>query len=178
MSRVGKLPIVVPPEVRINLQGPVIQVEGPRGKMQHVVPEGLQLDMADKSITVTRLSEQNKIRALHGLTRSLIANMVSGVTQGFKKELEIVGVGYRADMSNNVLNLTLGYSHPINFPLPEGITGRVEKQVITIEGIDKGLVGQTAAKIKRLRKPDVYKGKGIRYLGEVIKTKVGKSGAK
>lgn len=178
MSRVGKLPIVVPPEVRINLQGPVIQVEGPRGKMQHVVPEGLQLDMADKSITVTRLSEQNKIRALHGLTRSLIANMVSGVTQGFKKELEIVGVGYRADMSKNVLNLTLGYSHPINFPLPEGITGRVEKQVITIEGIDKGLVGQTAAKIKRLRKPDVYKGKGIRYLGEVIKTKVGKSGAK
>jgi len=178
MSRVGKLPIVVPPGVRINLQGPVIQVEGPRGKMQHVVPEGLQLDMADKSITVTRLSEQNKIRALHGLTRSLIANMVSGVTQGFKKELEIVGVGYRADMSKNVLNLTLGYSHPINFPLPEGITGRVEKQVITIEGIDKGLVGQTAAKIKRLRKPDVYKGKCIRYLGEVIKTKVGKSGAK
>ena len=123
-------------------------------------------------------SEQNKIRALHGLTRSLIANMVSGVTQGFKKELEIVGVGYRADMSKNVLNLTLGYSHPINFPLPEGITGKVEKQVITIEGIDKGLVGQTAAKIKRLRKPDIYKGKGIRYLGEVIKTKVGKSGAK
>jgi large subunit ribosomal protein L6 len=146
--------------------------------MQHVIPDGLQLDMADKSITVTRLSEQNKIRALHGLTRSLIANMVSGVTQGFKKELEIVGVGYRADMSKNVLNLTLGYSHPINFPLPEGITGRVEKQVITIEGIDKGLVGQTAAKIKRLRKPDVYKGKGIRYLAEVIKTKVGKSGAK
>ncbi len=178
MSRVGKLPIVVPPGVRVNLQGPVIQVEGPKGKMQHVVPDGLQLDMADKSITVTRLSEQNKIRALHGLTRSLIANMVSGVTQGFKKELEIVGVGYRADMSKNVLNLTLGYSHPINFPLPEGITGRVEKQVITIEGIDKGLVGQTAAKIKRLRKPDVYKGKGIRYLGEVIKTKVGKSGAK
>ena len=178
MSRVGKLPIVVPPGVRVNLQGPVIQVEGPKGKMQHVVPDGLQLDIADKSITVTRLSEQNKIRALHGLTRSLIANMVSGVTQGFKKELEIVGVGYRADMSKNVLNLTLGYSHPINFPLPEGITGRVEKQVITIEGIDKGLVGQTAAKIKRLRKPDVYKGKGIRYLGEVIKTKVGKSGAK
>ena len=141
-------------------------------------PDGLKLDVTDKSIIVTRLSEQNTIRALHGLTRSLIANMVSGVTQGFKKELEIVGVGYRADMSKNVLNLTLGYSHPINFPLPEGITGKVEKQVITIEGIDKGLVGQIAAKIKRLRKPDIYKGKGIRYLGEVIKTKVGKSGAK
>jgi large subunit ribosomal protein L6 len=146
--------------------------------MQHAIPEGLKIDVADNSITVTRLSEQNKIRALHGLTRSLVANMVAGVTQGFKKELEIVGVGYRADMSNNMLNLTLGYSHPINFPLPEGIKGKVEKQVITIEGIDKGLVGQIAAKIKSLRKPDVYKGKGIRYLGEVIKTKVGKSGAK
>ena len=172
------MPIVVPPGVRINLQGAVLQVEGPKGKMQHAIPEGLKIDVADNSITVTRLSEQNKIRALHGLTRSLVANMVSGVTQGFKKELEIVGVGYRADMSNNMLNLTLGYSHPINFPLPEGIKGKVEKQVITIEGIDKGLVGQIAAKIKSLRKPDVYKGKGIRYLGEVIKTKVGKSGAK
>ena len=178
MSRVGKMPIVVPQGVRINLQGAVLQVEGPKGKMQHAIPEGLKIDVADNSITVARLSEQNKIRALHGLTRSLVANMVSGVTQGFKKELEIVGVGYRADMSNNMLNLTLGYSHPINFPLPEGIKGKVEKQVITIEGIDKGLVGQIAAKIKSLRKPDVYKGKGIRYLGEVIKTKVGKSGAK
>jgi large subunit ribosomal protein L6 len=178
MSRVGKMPIVVPQGVRINLQGAVLQVEGPKGKMQHAIPEGLKIDVADNSITVTRLSEQNKIRALHGLTRSLVANMVAGVTQGFKKELEIVGVGYRADMSNNMLNLTLGYSHPINFPLPEGIRGKVEKQVITIEGIDKGLVGQIAAKIKSLRKPDVYKGKGIRYLGEVIKTKVGKSGAK
>ncbi|MCX5904249.1 MAG: 50S ribosomal protein L6 [Proteobacteria bacterium] len=178
MSRVGKLPIVVPQGVRINLQGAVLQVEGPKGKMQHAIPEGLKIDVTDNSITVTRLSEQNKIRALHGLTRSLVANMVSGVTQGYKKELEIVGVGYRADMSNNMLNLTLGYSHPINFPLPEGIKGKVEKQVITIEGIDKGLVGQIAAKIKSLRKPDVYKGKGIRYLGEVIKTKVGKSGAK
>jgi large subunit ribosomal protein L6 len=172
------MPIVVPQGVRINLQGAVLQVEGPKGKMQHTIPEGLKIDVADNSITVTRLSEQNNIRALHGLTRSLVANMVSGVTQGFKKELEIVGVGYRADMSNNMLNLTLGYSHPINFPLPEGIKGKVEKQVITIEGIDKGLVGQIAAKIKSLRKPDVYKGKGIRYLGEVIKTKVGKSGAK
>jgi large subunit ribosomal protein L6 len=172
------MPIVVPQGVRINLQGAVLQVEGPKGKMQHAIPEGLKVDVADNSITVTRLSEQNNIRALHGLTRSLVANMVSGVTQGFKKELEIVGVGYRADMSNNMLNLTLGYSHPINFPLPEGIKGKVEKQVITIEGIDKGLVGQIAAKIKSLRKPDVYKGKGIRYLGEVIKTKVGKSGAK
>lgn len=172
------MPIVVPQGVRINLQGAVLQVEGPKGKMQHAIPEGLKIDVADNSITVTRLSEQNNIRALHGLTRSLVANMVAGVTQGFKKELEIVGVGYRADMSNNMLNLTLGYSHPINFPLPEGIKGKVEKQVITIEGIDKGLVGQIAAKIKSLRKPDVYKGKGIRYLGEVIKTKVGKSGAK
>jgi large subunit ribosomal protein L6 len=178
MSRVGKLPIVVPQGVRVHLQGAVLQVEGPKGTLQHTIPEGLKVDIADSAITVTRLSEQNKIRALHGLTRTLIGNMVAGVTQGFKKELEIVGVGYRADMSNNVLNLTLGYSHPINFPLPAGIKGKVDKQVITIEGIDKGLVGQIAAKIKSLRKPDIYKGKGIRYLGEVIKTKVGKSGAK
>jgi large subunit ribosomal protein L6 len=178
MSRVGKLPITVPQGVRINLQGAVLQVEGPKGKLQHEIPPGLKLETADNKITVSREVEQKKVRALHGLTRTLIANMVCGVTQGFKKELEIVGVGYRADISSNVLNLTLGYSHPIKFPLPEGITGKVDKQVITLEGIDKGLVGQTAAKVRRLRKPDSYKGKGVRYLGEVIKTKVGKSGVK
>jgi large subunit ribosomal protein L6 len=178
MSRVGKLPITVPQGVRINLQGAVLQVEGPKGKLQHEIPPGLKLETADNKITVSREVEQKKVRALHGLTRTLIANMVCGVTQGFKKELEIVGVGYRADISSNVLNLTLGYSHPIKFPLPEGITGKVDKQVITLEGIDKGLVGQTAAKVRKLRKPDSYKGKGVRYLGEVIKTKVGKSGVK
>jgi large subunit ribosomal protein L6 len=172
------LPITVPQGVRINLQGAVLQVEGPKGKLQHEIPPGLKLETADNKITVSREVEQKKVRALHGLTRTLIANMVCGVTQGFKKELEIVGVGYRADISSNVLNLTLGYSHPIKFPLPEGITGKVDKQVITLEGIDKGLVGQTAAKVRRLRKPDSYKGKGVRYLGEVIKTKVGKSGVK
>jgi large subunit ribosomal protein L6 len=178
MSRVGKLPVTVPQGVRINLQGVVLQVEGPKGKLQHEIPPGLKLETADNKITVSREVEQKKVRELHGLTRTLIANMVCGVTQGFKKELEIVGVGYRADISSNVLNLTLGYSHPIKFPLPEGITGKVDKQVITLEGIDKGLVGQTAAKVRRLRKPDSYKGKGVRYLGEVIKTKVGKSGVK
>jgi len=178
MSRVGKLPVTVPQGVRINLQGVVLQVEGPKGKLQHEIPPGLKIETADNKITVSREVEQKKVRALHGLTRTLIANMVCGVTQGFKKELEIVGVGYRADISSNVLNLTLGYSHPIKFPLPEGITGKVDKQVITLEGIDKGLVGQTAAKVRRLRKPDSYKGKGVRYLGEVIKTKVGKSGVK
>jgi large subunit ribosomal protein L6 len=178
MSRVGKLPITVPQGVRINLQGAVLQVEGPKGKLQHEIPPGLKIETADNKITVSRAVEQKKVRELHGLTRTLIANMVCGVTQGFKKELEIVGVGYRADISSNVLNLTLGYSHPIKFPLPEGITGKVDKQVITLEGIDKGLVGQTAAKVRRLRKPDSYKGKGVRYLGEVIKTKVGKSGVK
>jgi large subunit ribosomal protein L6 len=178
MSRVGKLPITVPQGVRINLHGAVLQVEGPKGKLQHEIPPGLKIETADNKITVSREVEQKKVRALHGLTRTLIANMVCGVTQGFKKELEIVGVGYRADISSNVLNLTLGYSHPIKFPLPEGITGKVDKQVITLEGIDKGLVGQTAAKVRRLRKPDSYKGKGVRYHGEVIKTKVGKSGVK
>jgi large subunit ribosomal protein L6 len=178
MSRVGKLPITVPQEVRINLQGAVLQVEGPKGTLQHEIPAGLKLETADNKITVSRTVEQKKVRALHGLTRTLIANMVWGVTQGFKKELEIVGVGYRADIGSNVLNMTLGYSHSIKFPLPKGITGKVDKQVITLEGIDKALVGQTAAKVRRLREPDSYKGKGIRYLGEVIKTKVGKSGVK
>ena len=178
MSRVGKLPVTVPQGVRISLQDTVLQVEGPKGKLQHQIPPGLNIETADNKITVTRAVEQKKVRALHGLTRTLIANMVSGVTQGFKKELEIVGVGYRADISGNVLNLTLGYSHPIKFPLPDGIKGKVDKQVITLEGIDKELVGQTAAKVRRLREPDSYKGKGVRYLGEVIKTKVGKSGVK
>jgi large subunit ribosomal protein L6 len=178
MSRVGKLPVTVPQGVRINLQGAVLQVEGPKGKLHHELPPGLNIETADNKIIVSRAVEQKKVRALHGLTRTLIANMVCGVTQGFKKELEIVGVGYRADISGNVLNLTLGYSHPIKFPLPQGITGKVDKQVITLEGIDKELVGQTAAKVRRLREPDSYKGKGVRYLGEVVKTKVGKSGVK
>ena len=178
MSRVGKLPVTVPQGVRINLQGSVLQVEGPKGTLKHEIPAGLTIETADNKITVGRAVEQKKVRALHGLTRTLIANMVCGVTQGFKKELEIVGVGYRADISGNVLNLTLGYSHPIKFPLPAGIQGKVDKQVITLEGIDKGLVGQTAAKVRSLREPDSYKGKGVRYLGEVIKTKVGKSGVK
>jgi large subunit ribosomal protein L6 len=172
------MPVTVPQGVRINLQGAVLQVEGPKGKLQHEIPPGLKIETADNKITVSREVEQKKVRALHGLTRTLIANMVCGVTQGFKKELEIVGVGYRADISSNVLNLTLGYSHPIKFALPEGIKGKVDKQVITLEGIDKGLVGQTAAKVRSLREPDSYKGKGIRYLGEIIKTKVGKSGVK
>ena len=178
MSRVGKLPVTVPQGVRINLQDAVLQVEGPKGKLQHEIPAGLKIETADNKITVSRAVELKKVRALHGLTRTLIANMVCGVTQGFKKELEIVGVGYRAEINGNVLNLTLGYSHPIKFPLPDGIKGKVDKQVITLEGIDKGLVGQTAAKVRSLRKPDSYKGKGVRYLGEVIKTKVGKSGVK
>jgi large subunit ribosomal protein L6 len=178
MSRVGKLPITIPQGVRVNLQESVLQVEGPKGKLQHSIPDGLKLDIADKKITVLRGSDENRARSLHGLTRTLVSNMVTGVTMGFKRELEVVGIGYRADVSSNTLNLTLGYSHPINFPLPDGITARVDKQVITIEGINKELVGQIAAKIRRLRKPDSYKGKGIRYLGEVVRTKVGKTGAK
>jgi large subunit ribosomal protein L6 len=178
MSRVGKLPVVIPQGVQVNLQKSVLQVEGPKGKLQHSIPEGLTLDIADNKISILRSSDQNSVRALHGLTRTLVSNMIVGVTQGFKRELEVVGIGYRAEASSNTLNLSLGYSHPINFALPDGIKARVDKQVITIEGIDKELVGQIAAKIRRLRKPDTYKGKGIRYLGEVVRTKVGKTGAK
>ncbi len=178
MSRVGKLPVTVPQGVRITFQGTVLKVEGPKGTLEHEIPPGLQIETADSKIKLTRTVEQKKTRALHGLTRTLIANMVQGVTQGFKKELEIVGVGYRAEISGNVLTLILGYSHPVKFVLPEGIKGKVDKQTIILEGINKELLGQTAARIRSLRKPDSYKGKGVRYLGEMIKTKVGKSGVK
>ncbi len=146
--------------------------------MTNEVHPNIKVRQEDGKGLVERPNDERENRALHGLTRALIANMVQGVTQGFKKELEIVGVGYRAEISGNVLTLILGYSHPVKFVLPEGIKGKVDKQTIILEGINKELLGQTAARIRSLRKPDSYKGKGVRYLGEMIKTKVGKSGVK
>lgn len=178
MSRVGKMPIPLPKGINVKLDGTTLFVDGPKGKLCHAIPHGITVKIADDTIVVTRASEQRQARSLQGLTRTLIANMIVGVKQGFNKKLEIVGVGYRAELKDKTLNMTLGYSHPINFVLPEGITAQVAKQVITIEGINKGLVGQTAAKIRSLKKPDAYKGKGIRYLNEIVKTKVGKTGAK
>jgi large subunit ribosomal protein L6 len=178
MSRVGKTPIPLSKGVNAKLVDSVLYVEGPKGKLCQRIPNGVNIQISGENIEVTRASDQRQMRSLHGLTRTLIANMIVGVTQGFSKQLEIVGVGYRAEMKGNALNFSLGYSHPINFVLTEGIKAKVEKQVITVEGIDKGLVGQTAAKIRSLKKPDAYKGKGVRYVGEVVRTKAGKTGVK
>ncbi len=178
MSRVGKQPIELSSDVKIKFDKPMISVEGPKGKQQHEVPEEIILDISDKEIVVTRINEERKARSLHGLTRTLLANMVEGVTKGFKKELEIVGVGYRAEKSGKTLKLTVGFSHTIEYAEPEGITINVDKQVVSVEGVDKCLVGQIAAKIRSFRKPDVYKGKGIKYVGEVLIRKAGKVGAK
>ena len=178
MSRIGKQPIEVSSDVKIKFDKPLTTVEGPKGKQQHEVPEEIALDISDKEIVVTRINEERKSRSLHGLTRTLLANMVEGVTKGFKKELEVVGVGYRAEKNGKTLKLTVGLSHTIEYDEPEGIKINVDNQIVSVEGIDKCLVGQIAAKIRSFRKPDVYKGKGIKYVGEVLRKKVGKVGAK
>jgi large subunit ribosomal protein L6 len=179
MSRVGKLPIPIPQGVTIHYERPYVKVKGPRGEMVKKVEEGIEVTVEDGKVWVRRSRDDREIRSLHGLIRTLINNMILGVTKGFEKALDIEGVGYRSDIKGNTLTLSLGYSHPIKYELPPGIKVKVDKQTrVTVEGIDKYLVGEVAAKIRRFRKPDVYKGKGIRYAGEVIKKKVGKSGAK
>ena len=178
MSRVGKAPIELPKEAKTKFEAGTVTVEGPKGKLSHKIPKGISIDIADNKIQLTRATDDRRDRAMHGLTRTLLANMVEGVTLGFKKQLEIVGVGYRAEKSGKSLSFSLGYSSPVVFDVPEGIQLQVDKQIVAVTGIDKCLVGQTASKIRSLRKPDPYKGKGIRYLGEIVRTKVGKTGAK
>jgi large subunit ribosomal protein L6 len=180
MSRIGKKPVPVPQGVKVMIEGHMVRAEGPKGKLAQTVPEGLAVSVADGTLTVAREAENRTLRALHGLTRSLIANMVEGVKVGFERKLEIVGIGYRAQIQGKNLQLSLGYSHPVVFPLPEGIQAEVDRQVsITLRGADKALVGQTAAQIRALRKPNPYKGKGIRYAEEQVRRKVGKkAGAK
>jgi len=178
MSRIGKMPIAVPKEAKVKIEAGVVHVAGPKGTLEHAVPAGINIALADGSLRVERTSEEPVMRSLHGLTRTLVANMIEGVTKGFAKELEIVGVGYRAEKSGTALKMTLGYSHPIVFEEPKGIQIKVDKQMVRVEGIDKCLVGQVAAKIRLFRRPDVYKGKGVRYAGEVLRKKVGKTGAK
>lgn len=180
MSRIGKKPIPVPQGVKVAVQGNTVTVEGPKGRLAHLFPDGLSVSVAAEVVTVARGSDHRNARALHGLTRSLIANMVQGVKDGFERKLEIVGIGYRAQLQGKNLQLALGYSHPVIFPLPEGVQAEIEKQVsITLKGADKALLGQTAAKLRGLRKPDPYKGKGIKYAEEQIRRKVGKkAGAK
>ena len=180
MSRIGKQPIKIPQGVKIAVDGNTVRAEGPKGKLSQPVPSGLTPKMHDGTLVIERGSEEREVRALHGLARALVANMVHGVKDGFERKLEIIGIGYRAQMQGKAIQLALGYSHPIVFPLPEGVTAEIDKQVaITLRGADKAVLGQTAAKLRALRKPDPYKGKGIRYQGEVVRKKGGKkAGAK
>lgn len=180
MSRIGRQPIAIPQGVKVQIDGRVIRAEGPKGKLTQPVPAGMAATLENNSLVITRDSDHRTARAIHGLTRALVANMVNGVKDGFERKLEIVGIGYRAQLQGRNIQLALGYSHPVIFPLPETITAEIERQVvITLRGPDKALLGETAAKLRTLRKPDPYKGKGIKYADEVVRRKVGKkAGAK
>jgi len=177
MSRIGRLPIVIPSGVEVTINGREVQVKGPKGELSLEVSAPIEVQQADGVITVTRPSDEGEIRALHGLSRSLIANMVTGVTDGYRKTLEIVGVGYRVQAKGRDLEFALGFSHPVPVAAPDGISFRVESPTrFVVEGIDKQQVGEVAANIRKLRKPDPYKGKGVRYQGEQVRRKVGKAG--
>ncbi|MFC5749159.1 50S ribosomal protein L6 [Actinomadura rugatobispora] len=177
MSRIGRLPITVPSAVEVKIDGRKVTVKGPKGELHHTVAEPIEVALEDGTVTVSRPDDVNVNRALHGLTRSLINNMVVGVTDGYKKTLVIQGVGYRVVAKGKNLEFSLGYSHPITVEPPEGISFTVERPTqLIVEGIDKQKVGEVAANIRKLRKPDPYKGKGVRYEGEQIRRKVGKAG--
>jgi large subunit ribosomal protein L6 len=181
MSRIGRKPITIPSGVRIETKDGLIEVTGPKGKLSKRIPQGIKIRIEGSHLYVERESDEKKFKALHGLMRSLIASMVVGVTEGFSKSLDIVGVGYKAELSGkNTIRFSLGYSNPIEFSLPQGISAVVEERGtrVLIQGIDKEIVGNIAAKIRGLRPPDSYKGKGIRYTGEMLKLKPGKAGIK
>jgi large subunit ribosomal protein L6 len=179
MSRIGKLPIDVPSGVKVVIDGQNIRVEGPKGVLSRSVMAGATMSMEGQQLIVNRVDDSIAARSAHGLVRTLVSNMVVGVTKGFEKALEINGVGYRAEAKGDVLNLSLGYSHPINYQLPVGITVEVDKMTkLLVKGIDKELVGQVAAKIRSFRGPEPYKGKGIKYADETILRKAGKTGKK
>lgn len=177
MSRIGKKPIPIPPAVELTQSDGVVVVRGPKGELSQSVPGTIAISLEDGIATVTRENETAETRALHGLIRSLLANMVTGVTTGFTKTLEITGVGYRAQKTGNDLTLALGYSHPIEIAAPDGIEFTVETPTrILVAGIDKQVVGEISARIRRMRKPEPYKGKGIRYSDEIVRRKAGKAG--
>src|SRR5579872_1669637 len=176
MSRIGRKPIAIPSGVKVQLAASAVEVQGPKGKMSVPLPRGIRFEQKDGVLNAIRESDEQ--RAVHGLARALVANAVRGVTDGFKKDLEIVGVGYRAELKGKTVVFALGYSHPVDFPIPEGIQNSVEKQTrLTVSGADRGRVGQAAAEIRALRPPDPYKQKGIRLSGERLKKKAGKAGA-
>ena len=179
MSRIGKQPITIPAKVKVEVKGQKVLVEGPKGKLDFDLPKRTSLAVKDGIITVSRAGDDAESKALHGLSRALVNNMVKGVTDGFIKKLEIQGVGFKAAVTGKVVNLALGFSHPIEYPIPPGIAITVDKQThVVISGVDRQLVGQTAANIRGLKKPDPYKQKGIRYTGERLKKKAGKAGGK
>lgn len=178
MSRIGKLPVSVPSGVTVTVKDGELTVQGPKGQLATPACPLLKYDVEAGQVTITRADESREARAQHGLRRTLLANCVVGVTAGFKKTLEVIGVGYKVAVKDSRVELALGFSHPVVVDLPKGIEASAEGQKLTISGIDKVLVGETAARIRRLRKPEPYKGKGIRYENEQIRRKVGKSGTK
>jgi large subunit ribosomal protein L6 len=178
MSRIGKKPIEIPQGVEVKMNDGVVTAKGTQGTLSYTIPSGISVDIQDKEIVVTRATEQKRHRALHGLVRSLLHNIVIGVSTGFSKTLVIEGIGYRVSKQGNGISLAVGYSHPVDMPAPDGVTFDVEGQNrIIIKGADKQKVGQVAANIRRVRPPEPYKGKGIRYSDEVVRRKVGKTGA-
>jgi len=178
MSRIGRLPVVLEKGVKATLADGTLKVEGPKGKLETRIMPGFMLEISDGRIVVKRPGDSQEERSAHGLTRKLVANMAEGVSKGFTRVLEINGVGYRAEAKGNLVNLTLGYSHPIVYQLPPGVTARVDRQVlITLESADRQLLGTVAAQIRELRPPEPYKGKGIKYANETIRRKAGKAAA-
>ena len=178
MSRIGKQPISIPNGVEINIQGKNITVKGPKGELKREIHPNITAELKDNELIVTRPDDKKENKALHGLTRSLLANMVEGVTKGYEKKLEIVGVGYRAQTNKNKITLTLGFSHPVEYTAPEGIEFKQDKEnksLITVSGINKETVGEVAAKVRSYKKPEPYKGKGIKYIDEYIARKAGKA---
>jgi len=179
MSRIGKKLIPIPKGVTVTVLDSAVEVQGPKGKMRQIVPGGINFEISDGQLVAKRATDDPGLAKYHGLARSLVANAVAGVTDGFKKELDIVGVGYRAEVKGRQVIFALGYSHAVVFDIPQGIDITIEKQThLSVTGVDRQLVGQVAAEIRRLRKPDPYKQKGVRYTGEVLKKKAGKTGAK
>ena len=179
MSRIGKKPIAVPKGVKIDVQPGLVEINGPKGTLRQALPAGIGFELEGDTLSARLLREDPQLGKFHGLARSLVANAVKGVTEGFRKDLDIVGVGYRAEVKGKQVVFALGYSHPVVFEIPTGIDIAIDKQThITVTGVDRQQVGQVAANIRRLRKPDPYKQKGVRYTGEVLKKKAGKTGAK
>jgi len=176
MSRVGKLPIPIPAGVKVRQDGGLVHIEGPKGKGQHQVPRRISVEVGDGAITVMREGDDREARSLHGLTRNLLANIVTGLSTGFSQTLEIVGVGYRAEVKGNAIQLNLGYSHPILYQLPDGVQAKVDRQTtLTLEGNNRQVLGEVASQIRALRPPEPYKGKGVKYAEERIRRKAGKA---